>query len=146
LNTSFNNNAEPIIQSAQDALTCFLTTELDFLVIEDFLVRRRPDRLFAFDNMVLEFRPVTRLVKRSRLTLAGAPEVTFEIYLDHPKGSRAEISPATYAVLEAVDGLRTVESLAEAAGGLTSEIRRELYALWQQRFFALRPRVTVRPM
>jgi predicted NodU family carbamoyl transferase len=146
LNTSFNNNAEPIIQSAQDALTCFLTTELDFLVIEDFLVRRRPDRLFAFDNMVLEFRPVTRLVKRSRLTLAGAPEVTYEIYLDHPKGSRAEISPATYAVLEAVDGLRTVESLAEAAGGLTSEIRRELYALWQQRFFALRPRVTVRPM
>jgi hypothetical protein len=146
LNTSFNNNAEPIIQSAQDALTCFLTTELDFLVIEDFLVRRRPDRLFAFDNMVLEFRPVTRLVKRSRLTLAGAPEVTYEIYLDHPKGSRAEISPATYALLEAVDGLRTVESLAESAGGLTSEIRRELYALWQQRFFALRPRVTVRPM
>ncbi|OXM39179.1 carbamoyltransferase, partial [Amycolatopsis alba DSM 44262] len=31
LNTSFNNNAEPIIQTVQDALTCYLTTELDHL-------------------------------------------------------------------------------------------------------------------
>ena len=139
LNTSFNNNAEPIVQSVQDALTCFLTTELDFLVIEDFLVRRRPGRLLAFDSMVLQFRPVTRLVKRNRLTLAGAREVIFEIYLDHPKGSHAEVSPPAFALLDAADGVRTIESLADAVGGLSTEIRRELYSLWQQRFFALRP-------
>ena len=77
LNTSFNNNAEPIVQTAHDALTCFLTTELDFLVIEDFLIRRRQGRLLAFDD-VLQFRPVTRLVKRNRLTPAGVREVNFE--------------------------------------------------------------------
>jgi decarbamoylnovobiocin carbamoyltransferase/7-O-carbamoyltransferase len=146
LNTSFNNNAEPIVQSVQDALTCFLTTELDYLVIEDFLIRRRPGRLLAFDNMVLEFRPVTRLVKRNRLTLAGAREVIFEIYLDHPKGSHAEVSSPTYALLDAADGLQTIESLADTAGGLSTEIRRELYSLWQQRFFALRPRAADRSM
>jgi predicted NodU family carbamoyl transferase len=138
LNTSFNNNAEPIVQSVQDALTCFLTTELDFLVVEDFLIRRRQDRL-AFDSMVLQFRPATRLVKRNRLTLTGAREVICEIYLDHPRGSRAEVSPAVYALLDAVDGVRTIESLAEAVGGLGAETRRDLYNLWQQRFFVLRP-------
>jgi predicted NodU family carbamoyl transferase len=139
LNTSFNNNAEPIVQSVQDALACFLTTELDFLVIEDFLIRRRKGRLLALDSMVLQFRPVTRLVKRNRLTLAGAREVIFEIYLDHAKGSHAEVSPPTFALLDAADGVRTIESIADVVGGLNTEIRRELYSLWQQRFFALRP-------
>ena len=139
LNTSFNNNAEPIVQSVQDALTCFLTTELDFLVVEDFLIRRRPGHSLAFDSMVLQFRPVTRLARCSRQTLNGAREVIYEIYLDHAKGSHAEMSPATFALLDAVDGVRTIESLAEASGGLSAETRRELYNLWQQRFFALRP-------
>jgi predicted NodU family carbamoyl transferase len=139
LHTSFNNNAEPIVQSVQDALACFLTTELDFLVIEDFLIRRRKGRLLALDSMVLQFRPVTRLVKRNRLTLAGAREVIFEIYLDHAKGSHAEVSPPTFALLDAADGVRTIESIADVVGGLNTEIRRELYSLWQQRFFALRP-------
>jgi predicted NodU family carbamoyl transferase len=145
LNTSFNNNAEPIIQTVQDALTCFLTTELDFLVIEDFLIRRRSGHELALDDMIVKFRPVTRLVKRNRQTLAGVREVTLEIYLDHPKGSHAEVSPAAYALLEAADGVQTIESLADAVGGLTTEVRRELFALWQQRFFALRPRASSRP-
>ena len=146
LNTSFNNNAEPIVQTAQDALTCFLTTELDFLVIEDFLIRRRPGRELALDDMVLEFRPVTRLVKSNRLTLAGVREVILEIYLDHPKGSHAEVSPAAYALLDAADGVQTIESLADAVSGLTTEVRRELHALWEQRFFALRPGASPRPV
>jgi predicted NodU family carbamoyl transferase len=143
LNTSFNNNAEPIVQSVQDALACFLTTELDFLVIEDFLIRRREGRLMAFDNMVLKFRPVTRLVKRNQLTPAGVRDVIFEIYLDHAKGSHAEVSPPTFALLDAADGVRTIESIADVVGGVTTDIRRELYSLWQQRFFVLRPQGSV---
>jgi predicted NodU family carbamoyl transferase len=139
LNTSFNNNAEPIVQDVRDALTCFLTTELDFLVIEDFLVRRRPGQALAFDNLIPEFRPVTRLVKRVRSTLAGKRVVVYEMYLDHPTGANTEISADAFAVLEAVDGARSLASLAAAVGGLGADIRRELYRLWQGRFFLLRP-------
>src|SRR6266498_2733237 len=42
LNTSFNNHAEPIVQSAGDAIVCFLTTQLDYLFLDDVLVRRKP--------------------------------------------------------------------------------------------------------
>jgi decarbamoylnovobiocin carbamoyltransferase/7-O-carbamoyltransferase len=139
LNTSFNNHAEPIVQDVRDALTCFLTTELDFLVIEDFLVRRRPGRALAFDNLIPEFRPVTRLAKRVRSTLAGKRAVTYEIYLDHPDGATTEISADVFAVLEAADGVCSLTSLAAAVGGLNPDIRRELYRLWQGRFFLLRP-------
>ncbi len=41
LNTSFNNNAEPIVDSATDAIVTFLTTDLDDLVIGDYLVRKK---------------------------------------------------------------------------------------------------------
>ncbi len=139
LNTSFNNNAEPIVQSVQDVMTCFLTTELDFLVVEDFLVRRRPGRSLAFDDLVVHFRPVTRLAKRIRITPAGSRDIVHELYLDYSDGPRAEISSAMFALMEATDGRRTVKSLADTVGGLSQNLRRQLYALWQQRLFVLRP-------
>ncbi|MDI3322521.1 carbamoyltransferase C-terminal domain-containing protein [Pinibacter sp. MAH-24] len=39
LNTSFNEN-EPIVNSPEEALNCFLRTEMDMLVLENFIVRR----------------------------------------------------------------------------------------------------------
>jgi decarbamoylnovobiocin carbamoyltransferase/7-O-carbamoyltransferase len=141
LNTSFNNNVEPIVQTVYDALTCFLTTGLDFLVIEDFLVRKRHSRPLAFDGFIIQFRLVARLAKRSWVTRVGTRCTTHEIYLDYTGGARAEVSPATFTLLEeaAGDSTRTVKSLAEVVGGLTEDIRSELYSLWERRFIVLRP-------
>jgi predicted NodU family carbamoyl transferase len=140
LNTSFNNNAEPIVQTVHDALTCFLTTGLDFLVIEDFLIRKRPGQQLAFDGLVLQFRLVGRIAKRRWVTSAGRRCCAHEVYLDYTGGARAEVSQETFALLEAAgDGTQTVESLAEIVGGLTEDIRRELYSLWEQRLIVLRP-------
>ena len=41
LNTSFNLGGEPIVETPQDALSCFLRTEMDYLVIEDYLVTKK---------------------------------------------------------------------------------------------------------
>jgi decarbamoylnovobiocin carbamoyltransferase/7-O-carbamoyltransferase len=138
LNTSFNNNAEPIVQTIQDAVTCFLTTGLNFLVIEEFVVRRRPGASLAFDNLTPRLRPSTRLVKRVRQTAAGRHEVCHELFLDHPKGSATEISVELFNLLEHADGMRPLRSLV-APKSFTQDVRRELFSLWQQRFFTLRP-------
>src|SRR6266700_1697761 len=108
LNTSFNNNAEPIVQSVRDAVTCFLTTELDFLVIEDFLIRRRPGNSLALEGLVPRLRPVTRLARRSRVAPSGSQDVVHEIYLEYRSGPRAEVSPAVFALLSAADGVRAL--------------------------------------
>ncbi|WP_051336131.1 carbamoyltransferase family protein [Aquimarina latercula] len=41
LNTSFNNNVEPIVDSAADAINCFLTNQLDVLAIDDFFITKK---------------------------------------------------------------------------------------------------------
>ena len=38
LNTSFNIQGEPIVESPQDAIRCFFSTGLDYLVMGDFLI------------------------------------------------------------------------------------------------------------
>ena len=45
VNTSFNVRGEPIVCTPQDALRCFLGTDMDMLVLEDFVLRKeRMDR------------------------------------------------------------------------------------------------------
>jgi predicted NodU family carbamoyl transferase len=140
LNTSFNNNSEPIVQSVDDVVTCFLTTELDFVIVEDFLLRRRASSELAMEGLVLLFRPVTRLEWCSRVTRGGARVIDRGIYLDQAKRPSARLSPDVFALLEAADGTRTLDALAKLADGkLTAETRQEIYDLWQRRFFQLLP-------
>lgn len=40
LNTSFNDNGEPIVETPQDAIKSFRTTNLDALIIHDYLIER----------------------------------------------------------------------------------------------------------
>jgi len=41
LNTSFNVRGEPIVETPTDAMKCFLSTEIDVLVIHDLLIEKR---------------------------------------------------------------------------------------------------------
>jgi carbamoyltransferase len=41
VNTSFNVRGEPIVCTAEDAYRCFMRTEMDYLVVEDFLLMKR---------------------------------------------------------------------------------------------------------
>lgn len=43
LNTSFNVMHEPIVCTPADAIRCFLHTDIDMLVLGDFVVHRKPD-------------------------------------------------------------------------------------------------------
>jgi carbamoyltransferase len=40
INTSFNVRGEPIVCSPADALRCFLSTGMDLLVIDHFVLRK----------------------------------------------------------------------------------------------------------
>ena len=43
INTSFNVRGEPIVHSPEDALNCFRNTDMDFLLLEKFLVEKRDE-------------------------------------------------------------------------------------------------------
>ncbi|MEY3015635.1 MAG: hypothetical protein RIT45_4370, partial [Pseudomonadota bacterium] len=40
INTSFNVRGEPIVCTPEDAFRCFMRTEMDYLVLENFLLRK----------------------------------------------------------------------------------------------------------
>ncbi len=42
LNTSFNVAGEPIVETPEDALKCFLKTSINYLILEDFIVSKSP--------------------------------------------------------------------------------------------------------
>jgi carbamoyltransferase len=41
INTSFNVRGEPIVCTPEDAYTCFMRTEIDYLVLEDFVLSKQ---------------------------------------------------------------------------------------------------------
>jgi carbamoyltransferase len=43
VNTSFNVRGEPIVESPEDAYRCFMRTEMDYLVLENFILAK-PDQ------------------------------------------------------------------------------------------------------
>jgi carbamoyltransferase len=52
LNTSFNVRGQPIVCTPLDALECFISTNIDSLVLGDFLIDRADNSLFLLQIMV----------------------------------------------------------------------------------------------
>jgi carbamoyltransferase len=59
INTSFNMHEEPIVAYTQDAVIAFLQSQLDFLVIEDFLVEYHANA-HALENETLAVNNIPR--------------------------------------------------------------------------------------
>ena len=49
VNTSFNVRGEPIVCSPEDAFTCFMRTEMDYLVMENFILDKKDQKELAGD-------------------------------------------------------------------------------------------------
>jgi carbamoyltransferase len=56
INTSFNVRGEPIVNSPEDAYRCFMRTNMDYLVLEDFLIEKQGQDFIRLDeNWMREF-------------------------------------------------------------------------------------------
>jgi len=148
LNTSFNNNAEPIVDSVEDAIVCYLTTGLHYLVIGDYLARKKEidPRHVAMESLVPRLPNSRRLVKRKGLVNGGNVNTIYEIEgtMSHFFAcSVVEVTPDLFSVLMAAEGKKTLGKLLEE-NGITDEccrarVREEMHSLWTQRIIILGP-------
>jgi carbamoyltransferase len=62
LNTSFNIKGEPIVETPQDAIECFLGTGIDYLAIHDYLISKNRFHRF-FDPVIRTYADVVAIVR-----------------------------------------------------------------------------------
>jgi carbamoyltransferase len=149
LNTSFNNNAEPIVDSLDDAVTTFLTTEINYLVVGEYIVRKKqPSQL---DDAYLHLAPgipiSRKLVKRRRGKGGnGRIEEVFEIESAKSPdfGHRTvQISAVMYQALQQADGQKDLRCLLRESGlnghPMTRQLIDEVKRLWTLRVITMRP-------
>lgn len=106
LNTSFNVMGEPIVETPEDALWCFLSTGIDALVLEDRIVSKQP----AFRS-ILDFYPriLSPRFSRSSPFTAGQLNGDSDAYLTFTTntawGRTSQIaSPIVLPVLAQING------------------------------------------
>jgi carbamoyltransferase len=140
LNTSFNNNAEPIVDSVDDAITTFLTTGIGAMVIGDWLVRKPEESalLAGLLELVPSLPPGRKLVRSVRAAMArcGIEGVGAR----YSSESEVAVSPGCYRVLSEESPLRvSCRRLGLEDPAVLEALCRECYDLWCRRAIRLLP-------
>jgi len=139
LNTSLNNDAEPIVDSVDDAVICFLTTGLQRLVVGDFIVDRRVSPELTLGALAPSLSPHSKLIETDSVGAGGVQEARFSIgsFADRKEQS---ISAHAHALLRRADGHRsTAELLAGIDSDLQASLLQELWSLWDRRVIRVGP-------
>jgi carbamoyltransferase len=149
LNTSFNNNAEPIVQSVDDAVVSFLTTGLSYLAIGSYIVSRRTK--MEQSRALLQLRPELpvwrKLVKRRHPATFGRPaETVFQIESIKAKEFAlpvVRISREIFCLLQYADGDSSMTEVLRQSGlnetAIQDRLLEEISELWARRLIILAP-------
>jgi carbamoyltransferase len=141
LNTSFNNNAEPIVDSTTDAVVCFLTTGLNYLVVGNYLVRKKAAGKSQYLHLVPSLAQYARLTQTRRFVSRHEMGALFEIKNSYHTKYDAAITPDVFAVLQLADGRTPLGNLIKRTGEYTRDkeeaIVDGLLELWSRRLIVM---------
>jgi carbamoyltransferase len=118
LNTSLNNNREPIVATPEDAMGFLLTSGVDCLLMDDFVIRRVPVRSHAdlLCGARVELRPGSFAATNGRSYVVVGPE-----------RRQVKVSRAAFAVL--------------TGHGDPADVPDDLFLLWAERLINVVPGV-----
>lgn len=112
VNTSFNVRGEPIVETPEDALWCFLMTDMDFCVIEDRLVTKEQGR-----SILMDYRPklVATDIAVEQTGDGREQAASIRCTIGTPWGRRrVHLAPDLIPLLRLADEKRSVRELGEA--------------------------------
>jgi carbamoyltransferase len=142
LNTSFNNNAEPVVDSIDEAVACYLTTGLDTLVVGNCLVSRARADAPAWEGMAAWLPETVAIRDVEASTGKGRRERFAELVVRSSQGRRRRIGEAARAFLLQAGADRCIGGVADAVG-IAPEGRaallEELRELWAARLVSIGP-------
>ncbi|MER8772989.1 carbamoyltransferase [Mesorhizobium sp. M0960] len=142
LNTSFNNNAEPIVDSVADAIATFLTTELDGLVVGPFLVKKRAATLQDWTALGVSLPPYVSLHQTRAYKAPDRRETHCEISTTHFSSDSVRISHDLFNLLMRIEGEAMLGDLLNTIApdqAKRDAVMEGLRRLWEQRLVRLHP-------
>ncbi|MER9496442.1 nodulation protein, partial [Mesorhizobium sp. M0320] len=142
LNTSFNNNAEPIVDSVADAIATFLTTELDGLVVGPFLVKKRAATLQDWTALAVSLPPYVSLHQTRAYKAPDRRETHCEISTTHFSSDSVRISHDLFNLLMRIEGEAMLGDLLNTIApdqAKRDAVMEGLRRLWEQRLVRLHP-------
>ncbi|AAB91692.1 nodulation protein NolO; involved in carbamoylation of Nodulation factor (plasmid) [Sinorhizobium fredii NGR234] len=142
LNTSFNNNVEPIVDSVADAVTTFLTTDLDGLVVGSYLIKKRTASPEDWSRLALSLPPYSSLHQVRAFTALDRQETVCEIRTGPSSREAVRISSELFELLMRIDGeapLGDILDLIAPNQNQREALLNELRGLWEQRSVRLHP-------
>ncbi|MER9096173.1 carbamoyltransferase [Mesorhizobium sp. M0700] len=142
LNTSFNNNAEPIVDSVADAIATFLTTELDGLVVGPFLVKKRAATLQDWTALAVSLPPYVSLHQTRAYRAPDRRETHCEISTTHFNSDSVRISHDLFNLLMRIEGEAMLGDLLNTIApdqAKRDAVMEGLRRLWEQRLVRLHP-------
>lgn len=141
LNTSFNNNVEPIVESVDEAVTCFLTSGLNYLVVGDYLVSKRPADVRQLAALRLWLSPCSRLTASHAWIDTEHRETRYQLVRNYDATLTRTVSNAAWQVIQAADPARKLGDVLAQLGLDTGDtaLLDELYGLWDERWVLVRP-------
>ncbi len=145
LNTSYNNNAEPIVNSIEDAISCYLTTGIHYLAMGNQLVTKKDVAPAAYLSLRASLRPSRKLVASHRYVNGQIERVyTLDLTANRFFGEpHVGISMDFYRLLNQGEEGETLSETCQRLGIRDEEtlanLGKEAYDLWSRRALVLRP-------
>ncbi|WP_420969676.1 carbamoyltransferase [Bradyrhizobium sp. B120] len=142
LNTSFNNNAEPIVDSVSDAIAAFLTTDLDGLVVGPFLVKKLAATMQDWTALSVSLPPYATLHRVRSHTAGNRQETVCEIRTGRSGHDSMRVSHELFELLMRIEGEASLGWLldtTELDQARREDLVKELRLVWEQRRIRLHP-------
>lgn len=144
LNTSFNNNVEPIVDSIDDAVVCYLTTHLNHLVVGDYLISKRATTSTAYLSLVPSLPKHILISQTVRADETGQFATFFECKNNYDPNFRFDLSAQMFNIMSRADGKTGLADLIAGNDNMVyqnniEELHQELHDLWFRRLIILKP-------
>ncbi|WP_415878276.1 carbamoyltransferase [Methylomonas sp. TEB] len=143
LNTSFNNNAEPIVDSIDDSVVCYLTSGLNYLVVGDYLVTKKDWGNEQLAKLFVTLPKAAVLTREDRYISPNERGYGYFLVWNYDTSRRHPLSEAWYKILLEADGKQSVGQLMLSLGlpgERQAQAYEELTGLWSDRLIILHPR------
>lgn len=139
LNTSFNSNGEPIVCTAEEGITCMLTSGLKVLAIGDYWIRKRENWKSSLPLLKPSLPPTTQ-VSIGNLGETPIREGGLQHFISNGI-HHLPLERETAHVLCDANGLTSIDDIISTLGlsSLKQRIADDLFSLWSKRLIFLRP-------